>query len=305
MKTQMQKLKLLVVTFGCILSFTCSSAQSTEQMLQEFTQSYRTDPMALTATFGIRVGDEWWHVISERHEEGYPVGKSKKYTFHNYGPHEVELIKGKPLAPTWFFNFASAEVLEDIYSHNVTASTAAAKSYGTDQVGLDIDPMEGHEHTLEDDAVSYLVLEHFWKRETIEITRFSRDTSLPSHGAALVSLYTMKDKRIGWFSLGTGEGANTDEALQEGQVPNLMIFTKGRGKALLGEQEFEIEPGMSVFIPPYVKHVIYNPYDEPLEGILVLYGDNIDFALGQSYMSFLEAEYSFYEENRQERKEKP
>ena len=57
---------------------------------------------------------------------------------------------------------------------------------------------------------------------------------------------------------------------------------------------------MSVFIGPYVKHIIYNPYDEPLEGILVLFGDNIDYARGQSYLDFLEREYAFYEANQKE-----
>ena len=113
----------------------------------------------------------------------------------------------------------------------------------------------------------------------------------------IVSLYTMKDKRIGWFTLGQEEAANADRGLDKSQVPNLFIITKGRGKAELGDQHIDLEPGMSIFVGPYVKHVLYNPYPEPLEGILVLYGDNIDYATGQSYMSFLEAEYAFYGEN--------
>lgn len=157
--------------------------------------------------------------------------------------------------------------------------------------------MEGYSFTHKDDGISYQILEHFWKKDAVEITRFNRDSSLPSHGAALVSLYTMKDKRIGWFSLGTDEAANADRNLDKGQVPNLMIFTKGRGKGQFGDGEYDIEPGMSVFIGPYVKHVIYNPYDEPLEGIVVLFGDNIDFAKGQSYLEFLEEEYQFLETN--------
>ena len=54
---------------------------------------------------------------------------------------------------------------------------------------------------------------------------------------------------------------------------------------------------MSVFVAPYVKHILYNPNEEPLEGIFVLFGDNIDYALGQSYMDFLDAEFDFYEAN--------
>jgi len=69
-------------------------------ILQSFVESYKTDPMARSVTFGIAVGDDWWHVISERKEEGYKVGKKKQYTFHNYGPNEVTLHQGKPKEPT-------------------------------------------------------------------------------------------------------------------------------------------------------------------------------------------------------------
>jgi hypothetical protein len=57
---------------------------------------------------------------------------------------------------------------------------------------------------------------------------------------------------------------------------------------------------MSIFVGPYVKHVFYNPNPEPLEGILVLYGDNIDYATGQSYPEFLDKQAEFYTENEAE-----
>ena len=105
----------------------------------------------------------------------------------------------------------------------------------------------------------------------------------------------MKDKRIGWFSIGPEEAANAERGMDKGQVPNLFIITNGRGRAELGDEVVELEPGMSVFVGAYMKHVIYNPYDEPMEGIIVLYGDNIDFARGKSYGDMLEMQLEFYE----------
>jgi mannose-6-phosphate isomerase-like protein (cupin superfamily) len=274
-----------------------ANAQSADDMLKEFTESFKTDPMAVSATFGIRVGDDWWTVNVNRVEEPYKVGKTKQYTFHNYGPHQVSLQKGQPSQPTWYFRFDDKSVLDNIYNKVWTASTAAAKSMPSDKVAFDIEDMEGYTSTQGATATAYLVMEHFWKKDAVEITEFSRDSSLPSHGAMIVSLYTMKDKRIAWFSLGKDEVANGERNLDEGQVPNLFIITKGKGKAILGESEVVLEPGMSILVPPYVKHVIYNTSDEPLEGVLVLFGDNIDYAKGQSYMEFLEKQFSFYETN--------
>ena len=160
--------------------------------------------------------------------------------------------------------------------------------------------MEGFDSSHGDTALGYTVMEHFWKKDAAEVTRFSRASSLPSHGAAIVSLYTMKDKRISWFSLGQEEVANGDHRLDKGQCPNLFIITKGKGKAQIGEEQIDLEPGMSVFVGPYVKHVLYNPHPEPLEGILVLFGDNIDYAKGQSYLTFLERQNTFYTDNESE-----
>ncbi|TNE47498.1 MAG: hypothetical protein EP344_19575 [Bacteroidetes bacterium] len=277
--------------------FSAQAQQSTEDILQEFVESYKTDPMAMTATFGIRVGEDWWTVNCIRQQEPYKVGKSQQYTFHNYGPHQVTLQKGQPAEPGWYFRFDNRSVLDSIYTQKWTAATAASRSTMADKVAFDIEDMEGYVSSQGATATAYLILEHFWKKDAVEITRFSRDASLPVHGAAMVSLYLMKDKRIAWFSLGKDEVANGDRNLDKGQMPNLIIFTKGKGKGLFGDQEIDIEPGMSVFIGPYVKHVIYCTGDEPLEGIVVLYGDNIDYAKGQSYMDFIEKEYSFYTEN--------
>ncbi len=305
MKTQMKTTRqLFMLALACLLFLGSSSgliAQGNriQEMLESFVESYKTDPMALNGTFGVTVNDEWWHVTTLRKEEGYKVGKKKQYTFHNFGPHEVILRKGKPESLTWYFDFANLNVLENVYSGYWSASTAAAKSTAEDKVGLNIRPMEGYNFSAKDEGIAYQVMEHFWKKDAVEITRFTRDQSLPSHGAAIVSLYTMKDKRISWFSLGKDEAANTEKNLDKGQVPNLLIFTKGKGRGQFGEEEMDIEPGMSVFIGPYVKHIIYNPYDEPLEGILVLFGDNPDFVWGQSYLQFLEKQYEFLGENHQ------
>ena len=160
---------------------------------------------------------------------------------------------------------------------------------------LNIRGTEGYDDNIRDDALGYMVLEHFWKKGDVEITRFARNSSLPTHGVDHVGLYTMKDKRIGWFSIGPDEAANDDPGLDKGQVPNLFIITKGRGTAILGDDRVDLEPGMSVFVGPYLKHVIFNPYDEPMEGIIILFGDNIDFARGLSYGDFLEQQLEFYE----------
>lgn len=296
----MIKMNKIILIKTCIsLSFlicylTATAQGSTQETLQSFVDSYKSDNMAHTVLFGIKVGEDWWHVNSKRKQSSYSAGKKQQFIFHDFGPHEVTLHKGQPSSPTWVFHFANKEVLNNIYTKKWTASTASAKSFGSDIVGLNIRDMKGFKSGTKEEAIAYEVMEHFWKKDAVEITYFERDASLPTHGADYVGLYTMKDKRIGWFSIGPEQAANAEQGLDKGQVPNLFIITKGRGRADLGDEKVELKPGMSVFIGPYVKHVIYNPYDEPLEGILVLFGDNSDYIKGKSYLDFLEEQHEFY-----------
>jgi len=294
---------LSVFCTGALLTLTSLSAgadgpDNTGAVLQSFVESYRTDPMALSGTFGIKMSDNWWHVTVTRSQTPYAVGKRQQYTFHEFGPHAVALHQGPPSHPTWYFEFADRATLDMLDKGIWTASTAAAKSTPADRTALELRPMDGFDFGAQAVAVSYQVMEHFWKRDPAEITRFSRDASLPSHGASIVGLYTMKDKRVSWFSLGQDEAANEDPQLDRGQVPNLFVFTSGHGEAIIGEQTVAVEPGMSVFVGPYVRHVIRNPNPEPLEGILILFGDNIDYVRGESYLDALEAEYAFYDADR-------
>lgn len=281
-----------------LLFFQSSFANKTpdiHEILNQYVESYKTDNMALTTTFGIQIGQEWWHVSSKRVQDGYKV--KDKYTFHNYGPNDVSLFKGQPKSPTWYFRLDDKTVLDNIYTGVWTASTATMRSMPSDKVAFDIMMMEGFKTSKKVDGISYQVLEHFWKIGDVEITPFSRDSSLPTHGAAAVSLYTMKDKRIAWFSINKEEAANAEPHLDKGQVPNLFIFTKGKGTAKLGDDEIEVKAGMSVFVGPYVKHAIYNTNNEPLEGVLILFGDNIDYAKGESYLDSLDQLYDFLGEN--------
>ena len=47
-------------------------------------------------------------------------------------------------------------------------------------------------------------------------------------------------------------------------------------------------------LSPFVRHVLWTPYDEPMEGILVLFGDNSDAAFGRSYLDVQEGLHGFY-----------
>jgi hypothetical protein len=282
---------LFAVSASCASAQTQTPAPNVREMLQAFADDYRVDPMATTADFGIKIGDEWWNVSVHRTQQASRRGR---LTDHTFGPHEVVLRQGPPTEPTWYFDLADRSVLERIYRNEMTAATGAMQTYDADSVAVEERVMQGFADNAGSEAQRQHTLTHFWARGLPEIVYFGRDQALPTHGASAVGLHTYKGNRIGWFSLGRAETANAAEELQSSQIPNLIIITRGRGRARLAGQDIELREGMSVFIAPHVQHTFFNPYDEPLEGVLVLFGDNTDAAFGRSYMDIQEAFRGFY-----------
>jgi len=272
-------------------SSTMAQTPTVQQRLEEFVEDYRRDPMAMNGAFGIKVGDEWWNVSVKRRQE---TRKRGRLTDHVFGPHDVVLRKGQPTTPTWYFALADRSVLERIATGSVAAGTAAMQSFGSDKVAVETGDMNGYVSGARGSAEMYHALNHFWTKGIPEVTRFGRNQSMPTHGVGTVALYMIKGNRILWFSMLKDEVANKDPRLEAGQVPNIFIVTKGRGRAKLGDREIDVEAGMSVFVAPFVKHVIWNPHDEPMEGFVILLGDNEDAAFGKSYLDIQEDLLKFY-----------
>ncbi|MGP1353762.1 MAG: cupin domain-containing protein [Parasphingopyxis sp.] len=266
-------------------------------ILEALAEDYRTDPMAISDTFGIKLGEDWWTIAVERTEEAYNPEATPHLTFHRFGPHNVTLTRAAPAEPTWYFEIADIGVLRLIASGDVNAGTAAMQSFGSDQVGVETRTMDGFDMDSGVQSRYYIALSHFFTtgtHGTTEVTRFGRDNALETHGAQATALHMLKAVRILHFSIASGEVANDDERLEFSQVPNLFIVTHGRGTLETDEGIIALEPGMSVFVPHYAKHVVRSEGDVPLEGIVILYGDNSDFAFGTSFPEYLEAQAEFH-----------
>jgi len=256
-----------------------------QAILEDFVADYRKDPMAIDSVFGIKLGGQWWSVNVDRVETASARGR---LTDHAFGPHKVALTRGAPAKPTWYFEIASLAVLEKIASGEVNAGTAAMQSFGSDRVGVETRDMKGFKSTSGDEADLYLAMSHFFTKGKPEVTRFGRDNALETHGAQATALHVMKGFRVMHFSIGPNEVVNDDPRLEFGQMPNLFVVTSGTGTMHSDDGPMKLEAGMSVFVAQFVKHQLVNDGDEPLEGVLVLYGDNSDFAFGTSYPAYLQ-----------------
>ncbi len=266
-------------------SFSEADIARAEVILRDYADDYVHDPMALDARFGIKLGHQWWTVSVERKETPSRRGR---LTDHEFGPHDVVLSRGAPAEPTWYFEIASLDVLEKIAGGEVNAGTAAMQSFGSDRVGVETRDMEGFKSTSGDEADRYIALAHFFTKGRPEVIRFGRNNALQTHGVQATAIHMVKPARVLHFSINRDEAANADEQLEASQTPNLFIVTHGRGTLESDDGIIPVEPGVAVYVPQFTKHVIRNDGGEPLEGILILYGDNSDFAFGTSFPTYVQ-----------------
>jgi mannose-6-phosphate isomerase-like protein (cupin superfamily) len=70
------------------------------------------------------------------------------------------------------------------------------------------------------------------------------------------------------FSTLAPEGGCTDLHVHE-ISGELMVFTRGTGKAWLAGEECELKPGVAIYAPPGVEHRTLNTGTEPLEIVCV------------------------------------
>jgi hypothetical protein len=252
----------------CLLAATlalpsASAAQGPEEVteiLNRFAEDYRTDPTLTESTvFGVRVDGRWWTVTARPPSSDSPA--------------EVVVSRGEPQEPTFFF-FLDGETLRRLDRGELNARTALGKARHSDVSPMDIDPT--HSDVIWDEAFNRRVdaaANHFWLRGTPEFLVFNRDASRVLHGANAVLLHYVQGLRSVWYQVETGQHINPDRRDQANPFPSLFIFLHGNAKARIDGVELDVAGGTATLVPAGVSHEFWNPFGEPFEFILIMFGE--------------------------------
>lgn len=255
------RMTLVTALAAAILPATLAAPMAADEpveALQRFVEDYRNDIMAVSGVFGIRVDDAWWHVVTSVAEGG--------------GSHAVELHDGQPDAPAFFF-YMDRATLDRLDRGTLNPGTAMVKAFSTDSAPMDVDFMEGFQPDESFMAGLLKVTFHFWTRGFPEIVPLGTEHARLTHGGNAVVLYYQPGFRSGWFSIEKGQHVNEDPRSQSNPFPTLFVVTEGRGTAKIGGAEVQLEAGQSMFVPAGVTHEFWNQNDEPMQGILVMFGE--------------------------------
>lgn len=256
--------KIMLIIFGMFLmtylkAQSNKDARSNQAILESFANDYLHDAhFTRDWNFGIKVDDEKWSVVAKVKTDQTPA--------------QIKVIKGFPEEPSFYFT-STRWALEDIAAGKMNALTGSVKAFSTDYAPFDLEVMEGYQPNENFVADVLPLLFHFWTKGTPEIIPFGPKYARNTHGAQASIFYYQPGFRSGYGTIYPGQHANENPKSQTNEFPTLIIFTKGKVMGRLNGKDQEILSGNAVFIPAGMTHEFYNPFDEPAEFILLMFGE--------------------------------
>ena len=238
-------------------------SRAAEDILKAFVDDFRSDQAAAApCVFAVSVkgaAEPDWHVVVAGRKDAA-------------GRYEVALEKGLPAKPTFVY-VTDAATLGKIDRGEMNALTAMGKARESDAAPMDVTVMPGFEPN-EDFVTMFLPLTfHFWTRGFPEIVNFDEAKGREVHGATMVVFYYQKGLRSGWGQIRKGQHVNADPRDQVNPFPAMFIGLRGRAVGKIGGNEKVLGQGQMVFVPPGTTHEFWNPYEEPAEFIVLMFGD--------------------------------
>ena len=255
------KLRLLVLSGLMFIlsgeSLFAQNEQSVKAILNKFAEDYKSDPSRTAQSFGVEVDGEMWRITTPDAEQAKG---------------ETLVEKGSPEKPSFYY-VTNLETLKLIDEGKMNAMTAGVKAFSTDYAPLDIDVMEGFQPGPDFVAEVLAFTFHFWTRGVPEIVPFGPHYTRSTHGAQAAIFYYDKGLRTGYGYIHPGQHANEHPKSKTNPFPSMMIVTKGKILARLDGVDHPIEQGNAFFIPAGMSHEVLNPYEEPGEIILLMFGE--------------------------------
>jgi mannose-6-phosphate isomerase-like protein (cupin superfamily) len=233
--------------------------RTTQEILESFAYDYLHDAhFTRDWNFGVLVDQEKWSVAAKAKTDKMPA--------------QIKVLKGFPENPSFYFT-STRWALEDIAAGKINALTGSVKAFSTDYAPFDLEVMEGYQPDENFVAEVLPLLFHFWTKGTPEVIPFGPNHTRNTHGAQASIFYYQPGFRSGYGIIYPGQHANENPKSQTNEFPTLIIFIKGKVMGRLDGKEKEVLSGNALFIPACMKHEFYNPYEEPAEFILLMFGE--------------------------------
>jgi len=156
----------------------------------------------------------------------------------------------------------------------LNVQTAMVQARWTDPVPMTIKRQDGYEAPDNFVHIVEPLNFHFFTRGIPEVIPFADEYSRAVHGAHAVVFFYDKGLRSSWGYMAPGDHANADPEDQTNPFNSMFIITRGQGMARIGGREMILEEGQTIFIPEGMVHELWNPNEEDMEFVLIMFGEN-------------------------------
>lgn len=145
------------------------------------------------------------------------------------------------------------QVLKNILEGKADAFALAARARMDEERPIEFEIYK-KEHMKEIWEVGKALLTYFFVPGKIKIKRLKPELAGCAHGAHPIPLTYWDGLRSSWILVKKGEVLNKQG--EKDPWPQLFIILEGKGKGIVGDKEFEVEPNMVVYIPKDIIHQI-------------------------------------------------
>ncbi|RLG51256.1 MAG: hypothetical protein DRO00_07430 [Thermoproteota archaeon] len=89
----------------------------------------------------------------------------------------------------------------------------------------------------------------------IKVKSLTSELAGRAHGAHPIPLIYWDGFRSAWYLVRAGEVLNRESVTHP--WPETFIILRGRGRAVVGDEKFDLKPGMVIYIPPNLVHQVW------------------------------------------------
>jgi len=154
----------------------------------------------------------------------------------------------------------SSQTFKDIIQGKADAFALAARARSKEVRPLEFE-VYSKERGKEIWETIRALLMYLFTPGTIKIKNLKEELAGQAHGAHPIPLVYWNGLRCSWFLVKAGEILNKEG--EKNPYPQLFIILNGKGRAIIGNEEFKIKPRTAIYIPRNSIHQI--KADEDIE----------------------------------------
>jgi len=169
----------------------------------------------------------------------------------------VEVVEG--CVDPGFKILMDSRIFKDIFEGRVDVFALSARARADERRPVEFELYSDDERVLEACRAFFTF---FFIPGRVKVKGLNLELAGRAHGAHPIPLVYWNGLRSAWYLVRAGEVLNREGVTHP--WPEVFIILGGRGRVVVGDEEFDLKQGMVVYIPPNLVHQVWAEEDVEL-----------------------------------------